>query len=53
MLYHILLIRINNIWQLELTVYDKAYFTSVHFLVHYTSVNIPLMPRYGIHDIQR
>jgi len=24
----------------------------VHFLVHYTSVNIPLMHGYGVHDVQ-
>lgn len=37
---------------MELTVYDKAYFTSVHFLVHYTSVNIPLTHGYAVHDVQ-
>ena len=37
---------------MELTVYEKAYFTSVHFLVHYTSVKIPLMHGKGVHDVQ-
>jgi len=29
--------------------YVKAYFTSRHLLVHYISVNIPLMHRYRTH----
>jgi hypothetical protein len=33
--------------------YDKAYFTNVHLLVHYTSVNIPLMHGYRIYDVQK
>jgi hypothetical protein len=31
----------------SLIIYVKAYFTSVHLLVHYISVKIALMHRYG------
>jgi hypothetical protein len=47
------LIQTPGIYPKENILHDKAYFTSVHFLVHYTNVNIPLLPGSGIHGIQR